>query len=313
MAVTVSGGPLGICDQGAPSAGSGRLMRHERSMSATATTASIRIDLIALYRGKKKMTLLGVLRRRLPSALCVIFAVTLLSSPALADPSGSKPISHGDNKRSTDCIQMAKKAKLEAWFCTGGNVFDARTGEQKSDNLVQRQRESAEVSPLTHDWDYWCEAQTICDRQISNYIMETKVNYEWGTTNSEGVYTRRGLWDEILRINLNGRQARFWTAEIWDYGPSLYVPRIWARCWEQIDFFADEPCGEYTIDSGVYISSSSQQKRSEMKYTARLNDSNEYYLAVHAQVRPTGYGTLTQPPFESPLFYCYGNDNCYFP
>jgi hypothetical protein len=200
------------------------------------------------------------------------------------------------------------------WFCVGGNVFDARTGEQRSQIPVQRHRESSRIAP-TDDWDYWCEDQAICDRQINDYIMETKANYEWGVIDSNGNYTRMGLYDGFLRINLNGRQARFTQTFIWDGGPAIYFPRVWAACFEEINLLPDNPCGEHDSGLGAYIHSGSWRWDSPLIPGNYLANSNEYYLAFHADVRPEGFNTHPLPWFESPLFNCYGtsDDICYFP
>lgn len=165
-------------------------------------------------------------------ALCSVFAMFLGALVTLAGTAAaaSKPVSHGDATRSTECLDMAKEAQLRQWFCVGGNVYDIRTGEQKSDNPVVRQRQSAQASIAADDYDFWCEDQAICDRQISTYIMETKANYEWGVTDSNGIYTRMGLFDAVIRVNLEGRTARDKQTLIWDYGPALYYPRVWVNC-----------------------------------------------------------------------------------
>jgi hypothetical protein len=242
--------------------------------------------------------------------------VLLQSSVASADPPGAvKPTSDGDNKRSSECVKLAQEAELAEWFCVGGNVFDAKTGEQRSQVPVQRHREAPDVAPSVDDWDYWCEDQIICDRQINDYIMETKANYEWGVIDGNGNYTLMGLYDGILRINLNGRQARFQQTFIWDGGPPIYFPRVWTACFEEIGGWPDLSCGEHDSGLGAYIHSGSWRWDSSLIPGSYLRNSNEYYLEFHADVRPEGYNTHPLPAFESPLFNCYGtpDDICYFP
>lgn len=257
------------------------------------------------------------MKRIIIAVLCTLTAALLFPAQALAASPpyiSDKAANAEDDNRLTECSRMAKDAKLTRWFCVGGNVYD-HTGERKSNNPVQRQRERRSVGPVADDWDWWCEDQAICDRQITDYIMETKANYEWGVIDSNGNYTRHGGFDAVIRINLDGRRARFTQTLIWDDGPNLYFPRVWANCYEEIDLLPDNSCGEYTTGNGAFIHSGSWRWDSGTNATAWLVNSNEYYLQYNAEMRPAGFETLRLPYFETPYFYCYGGNEsyCYFP
>jgi hypothetical protein len=240
--------------------------------------------------------------------LMLLSFVTTATSPAWAE----KTRSPKKGALSTECTEMAKAAGLSNWFCVGGNVYDAKTGEKKSDNLTRRQLQNG--ASAADDYDLWCEPTGICDRQISNYILESKANYEWGLIDSNGNYTHKGDWDAILRINLNGRSARFSQTLIWDSGPGLYFPRVWAVCYEEIPNWPDTVCGDHTTGQGVYITPGGWRWDGPLFQGNYLANSNEYYLQFQSQARPTGYDqTMDVPYFESPYFYCYGGDPCYFP
>lgn len=90
-------------------------------------------------------------------------------SPSISD----KAANTEDGNRSTECSRMAEHAKLTKWFCVGGNVYD-HASERKSNNPVQRHQEPMSVGPQADDWDWWCEDQAICDRQITNYIWRPR-------------------------------------------------------------------------------------------------------------------------------------------
>ncbi|HEX2131532.1 MAG TPA: hypothetical protein VHH15_08210 [Actinophytocola sp.] len=124
-----------------------------------------------------------------------------------------------------------------------------------------------------------------------------------------------GLFDAVIRVNLEGRTARDKQTLIWDYGPALYYPRVWVNCFEELDWEPDLGCGEHNGGTGVYIHSTSYRWDGPLIKGEQLVNSNEYYLQYNAEVRPAGYNTMRMPYFETPYFNCYGGANswCYFP
>lgn len=214
-------------------------------------------------------------------------------------------------KASAECLNQVRSTDTERWFCVGAVAFDATTGRKLTEAPVARHQESSPVT-VQDDYDWWCEDQAICDRSISDYIMETKANYVYGYVDSNGNVVEVGQFDAVIRVNLNGRSARFSQTLIWDSGPGIYFPRVYVECYEEINLLPDNHCGTYDSGAGAYIHGGSWRWDGSSQ-TAPLVNSNEYYLEYHADVRPEGFQTMPLPYFETPLFNCLGSDPCYFP
>lgn len=202
------------------------------------------------------------------------------------------------------CVEVAKARQIDSWACVGSTLLTAKGAEQ----LGPATRVRTEGTAVQDDYDYWCEAVSICDREVSNYIMETKANIYYGYGGSTV-----GTFDAVLRVNLSGRQPRHTVALIWDGGPGLYFERVEVNCYEELNNLPDRSCGNQVAGQGVFISGSGWRWTSAMIPGNWLANSNEYYSALSARWVPTGYPALVGRLFESPLFFCYGGDNCYFP
>lgn len=169
-------------------------------------------------------------RRRLaPTVLVPLFTVgfTVLSfvtvagagAPGLGVHSEQIP----DGTPLADCVNAAVEGDWEQWVCVGGNLRTASVAKKGVAQAVQpsvrdRTEESAEFASTTagaDDYDGWCENGSICRRVISDYISETKGNAAYG--DEDGVI---GTFDQVLRVELNGRSPRMRGTWLWDSGPA---------------------------------------------------------------------------------------------
>jgi hypothetical protein len=69
---------------------------------------------------------------------------------------------------------------------------------------VPARMERGTVGVLADDYDSWCENGSICTRNVTLFISETKGNAAYGDLT--GVI---GTFDVVLRTNLNGRQGQW--------------------------------------------------------------------------------------------------------
>lgn len=213
------------------------------------------------------------------------------------------------------CVAAAMKQRAAAWSCLGGTLT-VGTGEATKTTVVAPDTETftdaSDVSIAADDYDTWCEAdQAKCHRPISDYISETKGNHYFG--NSDGI---QGEFDEIIRTNLNGRQAWWRVWLIWDGGRNVKFNYVNVNCREAISYAPDSNCGRHRAFTDAWITSTDWREYSGYIYGNKLNNSNDYYAFTSGQFTPSGAPTLTKATLRTKNFNCYGRsdeDICYFP
>jgi hypothetical protein len=239
-------------------------------------------------------------------ALAASFQVAASAQPGKADQQKVDETS----RTLARCIDAALSSKAESWTCTPAGLTITDNAGKQSFSPVEPSVAPTTVSGgvvVMDDYDGWCENGSICHRVISSYIAETKGNAAYG--NQNGVI---GTFDVVMRINLNGRQAQTKVTLIWDSGPGIKFNEVWANCWEEINLFPDTNCGNHYAGAPS-IGPGNWRYDSGTLYGNRLNNSNEYYMAVSGRFTPSGYPQYVMGVLESKYFNCYGNDNCYFP
>ncbi len=213
------------------------------------------------------------------------------------------------------CIELAYETRASAWLCTPAGLTVFTNDEQGGmtseftavEPAVPALWESSEPSVLYDDYDGWCENGSVCHREISFYIEETKGNAAYG--NAAGVI---GTFDVILRTSLNGRQPQFRISLIWDQGPTLHFGGVAASCFEVVDNWPDSHCG--TEGAGApTIGPGGWRWNSDTLFGNRLNDNSDYYGAVNGDFRAEGYNIpFAIGQLESTRFFCAPNTNCRF-
>lgn len=248
------------------------------------------------------------MRRVITSTIAALTAVLLslgAMTPAQSAENGTgardltAAVPDGPAKK---CVETAESRDLASWACVGSELL----ANGKVEQLGPQEQRPTVSTYAPDDEDGWCETTGLCTRLVSDYIRETKANIWYG-------YGDRtvGSYDAVLRNNLNGRQPRLTTTLILDDGPPLYFPTITTTCYEEHTLWPDDTCGADTM-GGAYLTTEGSRWSSGLRYGDRLENSNEYYHALDAGWVPTGYAPLSGRLFETPYFYCWGEDPCYF-
>jgi len=240
----------------------------------------------------------------------------LAASPAAA----ARPLGGGDPALQP-CVDLAVETGIREWVCTGEGLFQSKDAKGKKSEMFTAVAPIAVESELTpsklsstakggDSYDTWCEYGTVCSRDISDYVSETKGNAAYG--NQNGVI---GSYDAIVRTALNGRQAQWRVTLIWDSGPTLKFANPDMLCFEKRSPF-NGICGTHdvTTASSITLSSSSYRWTSNTIYGNRLVNSNPYYAQFATRFTPTGYPAYTASRLTTRTFTCYGtlNDRCVF-
>ena len=245
-----------------------------------------------------------MLRTRLAAAVAVgtLIASLFAASPATA-AAGADPALQ-------PCIDLAVDTGIREWVCTGEGLFQSRDAKGKKSEKFTEVAPIAvesELDPSKLDatakggdfYDTWCEYGTVCHREISSYIEETKGNAAYG--NQDGAI---GAYDAVVRTNINGRSARWTVTLIWDYGPTLKFENPDMLCWE--DKLVDGPCGVHDVSTGpVTISSASFRWQSSLIQGNYLRNNNPYYAQLATQFTPTGYPKYSALRLKTAIFNCY--------
>jgi hypothetical protein len=269
--------------------------------------------------------------RKALSLITALFVLLTLfvSGPAQAAPPDPAKTGSGVPDTLQPCIGEALSSKAQQWVCSpagleiqvdGNGRSRARNqtpnvepsqapspGEGRNQHSQEDSSGDVELMAGGTEYDTWCENGTICRRNITRYISETKGNAAYG--NQYGVI---GSYDVILRTNLNGRQANSSLAFVWDSGPSLSFYNTGIRCMEYAT--STRPalnCGWHDA-SPMWVGPSKHRADSGLIYGNRLNNSNVYVNFAHTYFTPTGYGSYVAAQLEGMDFYCWGTGNCYF-
>lgn len=252
-------------------------------------------------------------------ALVLSLQITVPSIAAgESDSPGNGKSSAGERVRPglQPCVDMALQMKLQQWVCNaeGLTINKDAAGQHsekfiamKSTDYYANRPASGSVSLLAaDDYDSWCEFGTMCHRNISSYISETKGNAAYG--NEYGVI---GNYDAILRTNLNGRSAQWRAVGIWDNGPQLYFSSTQVQCIENTAF--PIVCGNHGLPN-VTLTTYSPTWRYDYStvYGNYLSNSNYYHGAFQTLFTPTGYPTYRAANLATLSFNCPGTQNCYF-
>jgi hypothetical protein len=206
---------------------------------------------------------------------------------------------------------------VQQWVCNAegltvnrdaaGRPSDQFIPKKSTDYSTHRQSSGKMLAMSSDDYDGWCENGTICHRNISSYVSETKGNAAYG--NQYGVI---GNYDAIIRTNLNGRQAQWRATVIWDNGPQLSFSSTQVQCVENGAF--PIICGNHGLPN-VTLATYSPTWRYDYGtiYGNRLNNSNYYHGAFQTLFTPAGYPTYRAANLATLSFNCLGTGNCYFP
>ncbi|MHA6797974.1 hypothetical protein [Bounagaea algeriensis] len=247
------------------------------------------------------------MRRLFALVISVMAAVLLTTATASAAPAagtgGDFGVTEGPEGPTKMCVDTAHERNLDAWACMGSDlIVNGKVEHLAEDKKPMRPEVSTDQATPTQEW---CEPVGLCTRIINDYTSETKANI-WYGYGDENV----GTYDATLRNNLNGRQPRLTTSLQLDGGPPLYFPDITTQCWEEITWWPDAECGSNTM-GGAYLPGEFSTWRDGPTGGERLENSNEYYHGLSATFRPTGYPVQSGTLFETPYFYCWGEDPCY--
>lgn len=248
-------------------------------------------------------------------------AVSLVAAAGLSDASASAPAEtpvRAADAPTTPCIDAAIAAGHSHWVCVGDVLSYEDSTKSK---WVSRRVESGRTGPASSQrsgtgefYDTWCENGSICRRNISVYIHETKGNAAYG--DSDGVI---GTFDQILKVNLNGRSQRLQGIWYWDSGPAVEFTGMRIQCREeQVGF--NPNCGSYAPDinqNGAFTVS-----RSDVKDTGRVingepvQDDGEYYAEITGYFKPADdFPRTPLAGLKSSLWQCSRNwsPDCKFP
>jgi hypothetical protein len=221
-----------------------------------------------------------------------------------------------------DCARDAAADDIAAWVCVGSvRIYPAagRSKEEIGEELAAAatqtgaatsskagrtaaQTEGTVSAAAADDYDGWCENGSICRRNITRYIHETKGNAAYG--NQDGAI---GSFDMILHVELNGRSPRLKGVWDWDSGPALAFTGVRIQCREE-QFGPNPNCGTYAPDpneNGAFNIS-----RSDTRDTGRLingkpvEDDGTYYAEIVGYFTPTGYPRYTISALHSGQWTC---------
>jgi hypothetical protein len=224
-------------------------------------------------------------------------------------PTGLKP-----------CVDEAATTRAQQWVCVGDTLLVLKDATGKSVNTttqVAAQPSTGAPAPqvsatpprpgavAADDYDTWCETGTICTRQISYYVSETKGNAAYG--NQNGVI---GNYDAIIRTNLNGLSAQWRVTIIHDSGPMLSFSSSRVQCTE--DSFFPQVCGVHNLPN-ISVSSSAWRYDFATIYGNKLVNSDAYHGAFLTNFTPTGYPRYTAGVLSTQQFTCPGaGGTCHF-
>lgn len=254
-------------------------------------------------------------------AAVVALGVSLVVAAGLSDAAGSPPdatSARAADELTTPCIDAAIAADYEHWLCVG----DVLSYQDSTQSKWVRQRiksGSTSTAPSQRSgtgeyYDTWCENGSICRRNVTDYIHETKGNAAYG--DSDGVI---GTFDQILKVNLNGRSQRLQGIWYWDSGPAVEFTGMRIQCREE-QFGPNPNCGSYAPDNnqnGAFTVS-----RSDVKDTGRVingepvEDDGEYYAEITGYFNPAGdFPRTPLAGLKSSLWQCSRNwsPDCKFP
>ncbi|MGW5924539.1 hypothetical protein ACWFPY_36580 [Nocardia fluminea] len=219
------------------------------------------------------------------------------------------------------CVDTALGRKVTNWVCIGALLVTPEGQEVlpvvPRPDLVEPAPAPDPGSRSADDYDLWCEpdSNSPCIRPINSYQSEAKSNMIYG--NEDGVL---GTFDWVIRLNLNGRSARYTVTLIHDEGPPLNFIRNDVHCREVVPGpLPDSECGIHYMGSPFTISDGSRFTYGEIQGN-RLDDAGTYFAEGRMQFHPQGEDYVYSIPSsalqvgpQSERFICPTEDlECYF-
>ncbi|MBY6676257.1 hypothetical protein HQ314_04920 [Rhodococcus sp. BP-332] len=206
---------------------------------------------------------------------------------------------------SQQCVDTALDRGVGNWVCNGA-VLTTSVGNEvlpvvPRPNLVDPGAQRRADEP-PDDPDLWCEpdSSSPCKFTRSENVAISKSNLIYG--NEDGVL---GTFDYYMRLNLNGRSARYTTTITHDEGPRLTFLRHDIKCRENIGGGTpDVNCGYTPMGSGFSVS----DVPGNYSYTAtevqgpRLEDAGTYFAEGVVQFQPEGYDYVYLVPEVAGIF-----------
>lgn len=275
-----------------------------------------------------------------PLLVGILAALTLtLPSPALASPQDARnqPTSPSPGEEQPgqelppellsvpgagqQCVDTALARNADNWVCNGALLI---TPERQEVLPVVPRPDLEPPAPApdpqrlqSDDYDAWCEpdSHSPCIREVGEFVSEAKNNLVYG--NEDGVV---GTFDWIIRLNLNGRSARFTTTTIHDEGPSLDFIRSDVHCREVVPGpLPDSSCGINYMGSPFTVANQSRFTYGPAQ-GSNIVDAGTYFAEGRMQFHPAGIDYVYSIPSsaiyagpQSERFICpTENRNCYF-
>jgi len=252
--------------------------------------------------------------RRVAATLAVLgIAIVGPNRGGIAHASESDDHSHRA-PAATDCVDEALAAHYEAWLCIGNQLSLPGQGERWVIRLpLPRATDEGGVRGRGDSYDTWCETGSICRRELTPYIHETKGNAAYG--DEDGVI---GTFDQILKVNLNGRSPRLQGIWDWDSGPSVEFTGMRITCREE-QFGPNPNCGSHAPDhnrNGAFtISSSDRRDTGRVINNEPVEDDGDYYAEITGYFTPNSYPRYVLGGLKSRLWECRRSwsPDCRFP
>ena len=205
------------------------------------------------------------------------------------------------------CVDRARTSGSDAWVCTPAGLTSTdrtRSGQPRTTFEPIRAASALTAQAVEPDPDTWCEHGTVCTNRYSASIAWVKGNLAYGDQN--GVI---GSWDNVLRVNMNGRSPRYTLYAIHDSGPTVYL-NLSLTCNEVPWPYSQ--CG-YSARHPV-ISASSRKYNSGLIHGAPLSDATTYRATVGGDFQAAGHSQdFIIGALRSLTWKCPSSGNCTFP
>jgi hypothetical protein len=278
-----------------------------------------------------------LLKRHIPTGVAVVVLTLGLTPAAGALPSRTQtppvpPVAVESLTGSArQCVEEAIGRDAATWVCNG-DLLTTPEGSEMLPPVPDPEPESLPPSDpqarssTEGEWyddyeadDTWCEPSNSspCINQVSKYLSQAKSNMIYG--DEDGVI---GSFDWIVRLNLNGRSARFSVTLNYDEGPKLTFIRNDIACRENVPGVFDSSCGFLYMGSPFTIEATNEEFKYGPRNSSNIVDAGTYFGEGRMQFQPDGKDyvwtvpaplSLMGPGPQSERFICpTENRECYF-
>lgn len=204
------------------------------------------------------------------------------------------------------------------WICTaeGLSVIETSDGTEVEDFIELKSTDYTSESTKEEggvsvrkggdDYDTWCETGSICHREKTDYIGETKGNAAYG--DKTGVL---GSYDVIIKTELKGRRANTTISTYWDSGPALAFTNTRSQCLQHSTI--PKICQNHSYPAATLSSASYKKKYGEVFGNGLVN-AGKYNYKFMTDFTPKGKVRYTAGVLSAKLFTCpKGKGTCYYP